>query len=932
VTVTDANGCTANAAATVTEPAAALAASAVATDVLCFGAATGTVDLTVTGGTGPYSYLWSNGATTEDLTGLVAGSYSVTVTDANGCTANAAATVTEPAQLVATESHTPTCLGTPDGAIDLTVAGGTAPYSYLWSNGATTEDLTGLVAGLYSVTVTDANGCIANAAATIVLRTYVVTASAGAGGSIAPSGNVVVDCGADQAFTIAASAGYQILDVLVDGNSVGPVTSYNFPNVTGPHTIAASFVNTTSALQFNGSYQAVTFGPATSLGASRFTIELWFKKTGAGVTTNTGSGGLNAVPLLTKGRGEADGDNRDMNFFLGLDAAGHVIADYEEGAGQISPGLNHPAIGATVVSNDVWHHAAAVFDGTSLRVYLNGALDGVTNGLAGRDPASYSIQHAGLGTAYTSNGTAGGFFAGVIDEPRVWGTARTQCEIIAGMNAEVATGPSLLGRWGLNEGMGTTAANSVTGNPDGSLVNAPAWVAGAPFDLTPPTILPPAAPTDLSATAPDAYQVQLSWTDVATSEESYEIQRSTTGEEGAFTLVATLGPGATGYVDAVTDPQAEYCYRVRAVNCVAGSDYTEVACATTPAPQCRALDVTTAGGSTGGYVLVGNHAALQLPAFTLELWIRRDGTGIGTSTGSGGILDAIPLISKGRSHNDTPANNANYGLGIRLSDGVLCADFEEGPGGPTPGSSHPVAGTTPIPFGAWHHVAATYDGATWQLYLDGNVEATLAVNRPPCDVSMVAVALGSALNITGAASGYFDGAMDEARIWSYARSQSEIQASINQSLSLPMPGLVGRWAFDEATGSTAFGTAGTAIHGTIVGTAGTLWDRIACGTWVTDVEDPAVAEVSFGLVSPNPTRGPTQFRFALPGAARVSIEVHDLQGRRVAMVADREFPGGRHHVSWNGARDGGGPLSAGMYFARFRAGERVTTKPFVVVR
>ena len=158
VTVTDANGCTASASFTVND-ISDLAVTGVVYDVLCNGESTGAIDITVTGGTAPYSYTWTNGATTQDLTNIPAGSYSVTVTDANGCVTTASFVVNEPPAISVTSNITqPTC-GNSDGAIDITVSGGTAPYSFSWSNGATTEDLLNVSAGTYVVTITDANGC-----------------------------------------------------------------------------------------------------------------------------------------------------------------------------------------------------------------------------------------------------------------------------------------------------------------------------------------------------------------------------------------------------------------------------------------------------------------------------------------------------------------------------------------------------------------------------------------------------------------------------------------------------------------------------------------------------------------------------------------------------------------------------------------------------
>ena len=169
VTVTDANLCTTIVSGTVNQPDAPLTGNIVATDVACFGDATGGLNLTVTGGTGPYTYLWSNGTATEDLENVSAGVYNVTVTDANLCFISLSATVNQPAAaLTATTTVTDvTCYGDTDGAIDLSITGGTAPYSVLWSNGATTEDLENIVAGVYSVTITDASLCTATATATV---------------------------------------------------------------------------------------------------------------------------------------------------------------------------------------------------------------------------------------------------------------------------------------------------------------------------------------------------------------------------------------------------------------------------------------------------------------------------------------------------------------------------------------------------------------------------------------------------------------------------------------------------------------------------------------------------------------------------------------------------------------------------------------------
>ena len=119
--------------------------SGVVTNVNCNGDLDGAIDLSVSGGILPYTYAWSSGPTTEDISNLAAGSYTVTVTDNASCDSIMAFTVTQPAQLTSSVGVTnETCPGDCDGAANLTVAGGTGTYTYNWSNSATTQDISGL--------------------------------------------------------------------------------------------------------------------------------------------------------------------------------------------------------------------------------------------------------------------------------------------------------------------------------------------------------------------------------------------------------------------------------------------------------------------------------------------------------------------------------------------------------------------------------------------------------------------------------------------------------------------------------------------------------------------------------------------------------------------------------------------------------------------
>lgn len=133
------------------------------------GASNGTVNVTATGGSAPYQYLWSTGNTNNFINGLAAGTYYIDVTDALGCTISDTAIVaqgTAPGNINMNIIPV-SCFGGTNGAATANVNGGQAPYTYLWSNGATTPTITGLTAGTYNLTVTTANGCITTSSAQI---------------------------------------------------------------------------------------------------------------------------------------------------------------------------------------------------------------------------------------------------------------------------------------------------------------------------------------------------------------------------------------------------------------------------------------------------------------------------------------------------------------------------------------------------------------------------------------------------------------------------------------------------------------------------------------------------------------------------------------------------------------------------------------------
>jgi len=172
--------CTQSASFTITQPNA-ITPNTTVTNVSCFGGNNGTATANVTGGTGAYTYQWSpSGGTTATATGLTAGNYTCTITDANNCTSSVSANITQPTQLSATPSNTTnvSCFGGNNGAATVSATGGTGTYAYMWSpSGGNAATATALTSGNYTCMVMDANNCMTNVNVTITQPATALTAS-----------------------------------------------------------------------------------------------------------------------------------------------------------------------------------------------------------------------------------------------------------------------------------------------------------------------------------------------------------------------------------------------------------------------------------------------------------------------------------------------------------------------------------------------------------------------------------------------------------------------------------------------------------------------------------------------------------------------------------------------------------------------------------
>jgi hypothetical protein len=177
VMVTDNNGCTATQSVTVTEPPQLTVNVTVNNHVTCFGGSNGSATVTASGGVPGYTYTWSpSGGSSPTASGLVPGTYFITVTDVNGCTSNQAVTITQPTQLTATvSSNNVSCNGGNNGSATVIPSGGTPGYTFSWMpSGGTGSTASGLAAGNYTVNITDANGCLITRTVTINQPTQLI--------------------------------------------------------------------------------------------------------------------------------------------------------------------------------------------------------------------------------------------------------------------------------------------------------------------------------------------------------------------------------------------------------------------------------------------------------------------------------------------------------------------------------------------------------------------------------------------------------------------------------------------------------------------------------------------------------------------------------------------------------------------------------------
>src|SRR5207248_1571246 len=394
ITVKDANGCTTTQGVTITQPAAALSSSISSqTNVACFGNSTGSVTVTGSGGTGPYTYAidgvtFGNSGTFNNL---AAGSYTVTVKDANGCTTTQPVTITQPASALGSSISSQTnvaCFGGSTGSVTVAGSGGTSPYTYA-IDGTTfgaSGTFSSLAAGSYTVTVKDAHGCTTTQAVTITQPASAVSAS------ISSQTNVACFGGSTGSVTVAGSGGTSPYTFSKDGVNFGASGTFG-SLAAGSYTVTVKDANGCTTTQ-----PVTITQPASALGSSissQTNVACFGGATGS--VTVAGSGGTSPYTYAIDGTTFGASGT-----FSSLGAGSYTITVKDANGCTTTQGVT--------ITQPAAAFSSSISSQTNVACFGNPTGSVTVTGSGGTGPYTYAIDGVTFGNSGTFNNLAAGSY------------------------------------------------------------------------------------------------------------------------------------------------------------------------------------------------------------------------------------------------------------------------------------------------------------------------------------------------------------------------------------------------------------------------------------------------------------------------------------------------------------------------------------------
>ena len=558
--------------------------------------------------------------------------------------------------------------------------------------------------------------------------------------------------------TASGSTGfYNWYDSALGDSVVGSGSNYQTPFLTSSQTFYVSATDTNTALEFDGGNDYVALNKSyNSVGAiPQITIEAWVNTTISGVGQNDN------WAIVDFDRSEyfnvyVRGDNGEVGFSTTATSGG--IHDFYSGVS---------------VNDGTWHHIVAVYDGVDKIIYVDGIQVAISNnphsgvGL-GTGTTRFGILGDGSESGSYNAGRNNFYYDGLIDEVRIWNDVRTPSEI---MNFKdtclTGTEANLETYYDFNENGGTTVTD-ITGNgADGTLFNfntAIAWVSGALIkcdcesNLIPATVTIEGNLQDTILTCGDPSIVL----DAGTSAASYnwstgETTQTITVNQNGFYEVTTSGGGCNGSARIAVEG---FTHSENALVFDGNNDYA-------------AIENMYYEGST-------------YDELTVETWLK-------TTDAGNQVIASFDRSEYWRVEiNGSGAGNGRIGFDLLTSSGII--DF---------------GSTTRIDDGEWHHVACVFDNGTLNIYIDGILDATTTSGATFGSglTRYGFIGVGSESSVYNGSAGpndYFNGEMDEFKIWNRALSQLEVRTNMAKHISGKSNGLEAYYKFDDISNDTIF--------------------------------------------------------------------------------------------------------------------------------